>query len=171
MKNDGGMLEGIKCWEVLFKFYLDGLFCWFQLFLAFLRSKPILRSKSNLRSRSDLLSKLTPTPSGPERTIQPLSLAPLRFLFPRISRLILAPNEILLPVSTKAPPRLMSVTIPLKWRYLCAKINVFLQDLLGCFLESFSAFKFLFCKWCFSNFAISIFFIKAPAILVYFLKF
>jgi len=27
MKNDGGMLEGIKCWEVLFKFYLDGLFC------------------------------------------------------------------------------------------------------------------------------------------------
>ena len=157
MKNEGSMLEGNKCWELWFKFYLNGLLWCFQLFSAFLRSRPILRSKSNLRSWSDLLSKLTPTPSGPERTIQPLSLTPRRFLLPRISRLILAPNEILLPVSTKAPPRLMSVTIPLKCLYLCAKINVFLQDLLGCFLESFSVFKFLSCKWSFSKFAISIF--------------
>ena len=124
------------CWGVLIQILFQGLFCWCRRLAIFLRSKPVLRSKSYLRSRPDLLLKLTPTPSGSKRTIQPLSLAPLLFLLPWIIRLTLWPNEIFLAVSTKTPPRLMFVAKPLKCLYLNAKNNGLLQSLLGCFLES-----------------------------------
>jgi len=143
MKNDEGLSAGNKCWDMLIQILLR-------------RLSVFLRSKSYLRSRPDLLSKLTPTPSGPQRTIQPLSLTSLCFVLPWITRLILSPNEILLPVSTKAPPRLMLVTSPLMCRYLNVNNNGLLQGLLGCFLESFSACNLLFCGCCFSNLAISI---------------